>query len=223
MKRKIRIFLIAGLVSFLIGGCFEYDPKVPPPPPPPPKVEVPPKKPQLFFSYADFRAKEVGDLITIKIVETYQSSNTVKQQSAKTSSSSAGVSAFLGFENKIGEIFPNANPSNLFKGDLSTSTSGQGQISRESRIVATLSARVVEVLPNGYLVIQGSRAIKRNKDLEYITLTGIVRPQDIAPDNSILSTQISDAYLEYSGKGPSSEAVSGPGVFTRLLQIFWPF
>lgn len=217
-----KVFLIL-LVSFWIVGCFEYDPKVPPPPPPPPKVELPPKKPQLYFSYADFRAKEVGDLITIKIVETYQSSNTVKQQSGKTSSSSAGVSAFMGFENKIEGFFPDAKPSNLFKGDMSSSTSGQGQVTRETRIVATLSARVVEVLPNGNLVIQGTRAIKRNKDLEYIILTGIVRPQDIAPDNSVFSTQISDAYLEYSGKGPVSEAVSGPGVFTRLLQIFWPF
>ncbi len=221
--RKGYLYIFGLAISFLVTGCFEYDPKVPPSPPPPPKVNVPSKKPQLFFSYTDFRAKEVGDLVTIKIVETYQSSNTVKQQNSKTSSSSAGISAFMGFENKIEGFFPNANPSNLFKGDLNTSTSGQGQVSRESKIVATLSARVVEVLPNGNLVIQGTRVIKRNKDLEYITLTGIIRPQDIASDNSVLSTQISDAYLEYSGKGPNTEATSGPGVFTRLLQILWPF
>jgi flagellar L-ring protein precursor FlgH len=67
------------------------------------------------------------------------------------------------------------------------------------------------------------RTIKRNRDLEYITLTGIVRPEDIAADNSVLSTQISDAYIEYSGKGPNSEAASGPGIITRLLQLFWLF
>jgi flagellar L-ring protein precursor FlgH len=82
---------------------------------------------------------------------------------------------------------------------------------------------VVEVLPNGNLVIQGVRTIKRNRDLEYITLTGIVRPQDVDSDNSVLSSKVSDLYIEYSGKGPNSEAASGPGIITRLLQLFWLF
>lgn len=236
-KKKVYGFTGVFFLTVFLAGCWEFDPKLPPPPPPPPEVSVQVEEPvylnkgSLFkegrnvYVYADKRARFVGDIITVKIVENYQSSNAVNQKSGKSSSVSAGVSNFLGYEGYLDKyLFPDAlDPKNLFKGEMSSSTSGQGQTSRQSRIVATLSARVIKVLPNGNLVIQGVRTIKRNRDLEYITLTGIIRPEDIAPDNSILSTQISDAYIEYSGKGPSSEAASGPGIITRLLQLFWLF
>ncbi len=228
--------LIVGICSIFFCSCWEYDPKkVPPPPPPPPSVKIDVPKPVALskgslykeggyaFSVSDHKAHEVGDIITIKIVENYQSSSTVSEKTSKSSSSEAGIGTVLGYESKINKIFPYATPSTLFKGSMSASTSGQGQISRQSKIIATITARVIKVLPNGNLVIQGVRTIKRNKDLEYITLTGIVRPEDIGPDNSVLSTQIADAYIEYSGKGPSSEAASGPGIITRLLELFWIF
>lgn len=236
MERSNDIFknLAFILLLFSLYGCFEYNPKTPPPPPPP-SVEVPYEEYKVLskgslyrdgpvaISFSDLRARHIGDIVTIKIVETYQSSNTVKQQSAKSSSAKAGINKFLGFENRIEDVLKDATPSDLVNSNLSTSTTGQGGISRESKIVATMTARVIKVLPNGNLVIQGTRAIKRNKDLEYITLTGIIRPEDIDYDNSVLSTQISDAYIEYSGKGPTSEVASGPGIITRLLHLFWLF
>lgn len=227
------------LTLLLLSGCWEFDPKTPPPPPPPPKVDFPEpiinppsSKGSLFregsslFAYADNRARFIGDLVTVKIIETYQSSNNVKQGSGKTSSIKAGINKIFGYENQFQKTLPlpsGFDPTHLADASLSTTTSGQGQTQRESRILATISARVVEVLPNGNLVIQGVRTVKRNRDLEYITITGIVRPQDIEADNSVLSTKISDLYVEYSGKGPSSEATSGPGILTRLLQLFWLF
>jgi len=233
--KKYLKFLTILSSFFFIYGCFEYNPKTPPPPPPPPSVDIPYEIPQALskgslykdgavsISFSDLRARQVGDIVTIKIVETYRTSSSVKQQTAKKSSAKAGINKLMGFENRIEGIFKDATPSDLFEGSLSTSTTGQGGTSRESKILATMTARVIKVLPNGNLVIQGTRAIKKNNDLEYITLTGIIRPEDIGYDNSILSTQISDAYIEYSGKGPTSEVVSGPGIITRLLHIFWPF
>jgi len=233
--KKYLKFLTILSSFFFIYGCFEYNPKTPPPPPPPPSVDIPYEIPQALskgslykdgavsISFSDLRARQVGDIVTIKIVETYSTSSSVKQQTAKKSSAKAGIDKLMGFENRIEGIFKDATPSDLFEGSLSTSTTGQGGTSRESKILATMTARVIKVLPNGNLVIQGTRAIKKNNDLEYITLTGIIRPEDIGYDNSILSTQISDAYIEYSGKGPTSEGVSGPGIITRLLHIFWPF
>ncbi len=233
--KRIAMLCLFGL---LLSSCWEFDPKTPPPPPPPPKVEIPPQridqpatKGSLFregnflFAYSDNRARFVGDTITVKIIETYQTSNNVKQGSSKQSNVKAGINNLLGYEREVGKsLFPNPfDPTRLVDGSLSTGTSGQGQLQRDSRIVATVTARVVEVLPNGNLVIQGVRTIKRNRDLEYITLTGIVRPQDIDSDNSVLSSKISDLYIEYSGKGPNSEAASGPGIITRLLQLFWLF
>ncbi|PMP68735.1 MAG: hypothetical protein C0190_01025 [Thermodesulfobacterium geofontis] len=234
MIKNIQFLIFLSFLLYLYG-CFEYNPKTPPPPPPPPSVDIPYEVPQTLskgslykdsrvaISFSDLRARNVGDVVTIKIVETYQTSSSVKQQTAKSSSAKAGINKLLGFENRIEGVFKDANPSDLFDGNLKTSTTGQGGTSRESRILATMTARVIKVLPNGNLIIQGTRAIKKNNDLEYITLTGIIRPEDIGYDNSILSTQISDAYIEYSGKGPTSEVASGPGIITRLLHIFWPF
>lgn len=232
---RVKKLLVFAIILNFLYGCFEYNPKTPPPPPPPPKVEIPYEEPKALskgslyregsptINFSDLRARNVGDIVTIKIVETYQTSNTVKQQSGKKSSAEAGIDKLLGFENRIEGVFKDATPSELFKGGMESSTSGQGSSSRESKIIATMTARVIKVLPNRNLVIQGTRAIKRNKDLEYITLTGIIRPEDIAYDNSVLSTQISDAYIEYSGKGPTSEVASGPGIITRLLHLFWLF
>lgn len=234
MKRMVMLCLLV----LLLSSCWEFDPKTPPPPPPPPKVEIPQRMDQpasqgslfrensFLFAYSDNRARFVGDIITVKIVETYQTSNNVRQGSSKQSSVRAGVNNLLGYEREVGKLLPLPqafDPARLVDGSMTSSTSGQGQLQRDSRIVATVTARVVEVLPNGNLVIQGVRTIKRNRDLEYITLTGIVRPQDIDSDNSVLSSKVSDLYIEYSGKGPNSEAASGPGIITRLLQLFWLF
>ncbi len=237
MRRKGLLILLPLIIT--LAGCWEFDPKTPPPPPPPPKIELPEpiiplqqSKGSLFregsalFAYADNRARFVGDLVTIKIVETYQSSNNVKQGSSKNTSVKAGVNKVFGYENQFQKTLPlpqGFDPTQLLDAGMTTSTAGQGQLQRESRILATISARVVEVLPNGNLVVQGVRTIKRNRDLEYITITGVVRPQDIEADNSVVSTKLSDLYVEYSGKGPSSEAASGPGILTRLLQLFWLF
>ncbi|MCS7150567.1 MAG: flagellar basal body L-ring protein FlgH [Caldimicrobium sp.] len=237
--RKRSVTLLGILLLLSLTGCWEFDPKTPPPPPPPPKVDFPEpiiptqqSKGSLFregsslFAYADNRARFVGDLITIKILENYQSTNNVKQGSSKSSSIRAGINSVFGYEKQFEKTLPlpsGFDPTKLVDASMSSSTSGQGQTQRESRILATISARVVEVLPNGNLVVQGVRTIKRNRDLEYITITGIVRPQDVESDNSVISTKLSDLYIEYSGKGPSSEAASGPGILTRLLQLFWLF
>jgi len=230
VKKLLGALCFLSLLGFC--GCWEYNPSYPPPPPPLPKVDVPAqtskyiskgslyKEGHFLYAVSDRRARFVGDIITVKIVENYQSTDSVSQKSGKNSSVSASIGNLFGLENKISKYF---NPSSAAGGSLSASTSGQGQYSRESKIVATISARVVKVLPNGNLVIEGVRTIKRNKDIEYITLSGIVRPEDIGPDNTVLSTQIADAYIEYSGKGPLSEATSGPGIITRILEALWPF
>jgi len=234
-KNKFRMLELVFVVGFLFMGCWEYNPKTPPPPPPLPKVKVFVPEPRAltkgslyrengeYFSFTDHKSRRIGDIVTIKIVENYQSSDTVKQATSKNSSLSGSILSFLGLENKISKVFKDAQPSSLFNTSLSSSTSGQGNISRQSKIVATISARVVKVLPNGNLIIRGIRTLKRDKDLEYIAITGMIRPEDIAADNTVLSTQISDAYIEYSGKGPSSEVASGPGFITRLLHLLWPF
>ncbi len=227
--RKGLLFLVA---VCLLGACAKQQPV--PQPPPPPKVYVPPAPRHLpaegslytgsrAFFFEDHRARRVGDIITVKIVETYQSSSKVSNKINRKSGLTAGIKALLGFEKAVEESNRRFKADQMFAGDFTSSTEGQGQLSRNTNIAATITARVVEVLPNGNLVIQGVRVVRQNENLEYVTISGIVRPQDIEPDNTVLSTRIADAHIEYSGAGPSALATRGPGWLARILQLIWLF
>ena len=87
---------------------------------------------------------------------------------------------------------------------------------------ATISAKVVDLLPNGNLAIEGKREIYINNEKKEILLQGVVRPRDIAYDNSVYSTQVADAKVIYTGIGVIGEK-QRPGWMVRLFDIVWPF
>lgn len=93
---------------------------------------------------------------------------------------------------------------------------GTGSTTRNGRLIARLTARVTDVHENGNLVIEGKKILKVNQDEQVITVTGVVRPQDIGPNNSVISAAISDARIEYSGKGAVTTG-QRPGIVARLL------
>jgi len=93
---------------------------------------------------------------------------------------------------------------------------GTGTTTRNGRLIARLSARVTEVQENGNLVIEGKKILKVNQDEQVITVTGVVRPQDIGANNIVVSSAISDARIEYSGKGAVTTG-QRPGIVARLL------
>ncbi len=93
---------------------------------------------------------------------------------------------------------------------------GTGTTSRNGRLVARLSARVTEIRPNGNLAIEGKKIVKVNQDEQVITVTGVVRPQDIGTNNTVFSSAIADARIEYSGKGAVTTG-QRPGIVTRML------
>lgn len=226
---------LAPLCLFLLlAACSTSKQPSVPPPPAPPRVYVPapPQEPpaegSLYrrnraFLFEDHRARHVGDVITVKIVENYKSSTSVDNKLDRRSGIKAGISAFLGIEKSLEDKHPNFKSDNMFQGSWDSSVEGKGKQSRNTNIVATITARVVDVLPNGNLVIQGVRVIRQNENLEYLTVTGIVRPEDVSPDNSVYSTQLADAHIEYSGAGPNNEVMRGPGWLSRILQLIWLF
>ncbi len=224
---KNMIFL---LIALVLVSCATQRP---PTPPKPPKVYFPateetPPEGSLFsgskaFFFEDHRAHRIGDVITVKILESYQSSMDVNNKMSRSTEVSAGVNSFLGFEKALEQSNPNFSSSSMLGGKYSSTVNGQGKLSHNTKIVATITARVIDVLPNGNLVIQGVRVIRQNENLEYLTVTGIVRPEDIDADNSVLSTQIADAHIEYSGAGPNASVTRGPGWLSRILQIIWLF
>jgi flagellar L-ring protein precursor FlgH len=100
--------------------------------------------------------------------------------------------------------------------------SGSGETTRTGSLSATITARIVDVLPNGNLAVEGKRELYVNNEKKEILVQGIVRTKDIAYDNSILSTQIADAKIIYTGIGVVGEKQT-PGWLARVLDTVWPF
>lgn len=175
-------------------------------------------------AFQDHRACKVGDLITVNIVETSQANKRATTRTGRDSSINAGITNLLGWETKIGELgFPSAfQNENMFRASLTNNFGGQGETARNETMTASITARVIDVTPNGNLFIKGSRKVKVNNEAKYITLTGLVRPADISPDNTILSSYIAEASIEYSGSGPVSDK-QRPGWLMRAVDFVWPF
>jgi flagellar L-ring protein precursor FlgH len=110
----------------------------------------------------------------------------------------------------------------MIKASMKNEFDGSGQTSRDETMTASITARVVDVTPEGNLFIRGTREVKVNNETQYITLTGLIRPEDISPDNTVLSSYIADAQIAYSGSGSVSDK-QRPGWLTRALDLIWPF
>lgn len=173
--------------------------------------------------FIDPKARKVGDIVTISIVETSSASNNADTNTSRTSSIDASITNLLGLENN--STFPRGSgftPFGSVTGSSSNSFQGSGNTNRSGELAASLTARVTEVLPNGNLRILGRREITINNERQYIALSGIIRPRDISSDNVILSTFISDAKIAYTGTGIIND-VQKPGWLARVFNAVWPF
>jgi len=156
----------------------------------------------------NMKAHRVGDLLTIIITEDASANAGSKTKADNKSEHSGG--AGLGF---LDFIQPwDLSVENKYKGDGDTERSGS--------LRAEITARIVEVLRNGDLRITGTRMININGEKQLIEITGVCRPRDIAPDNTIMSTFISDAQIAYNGSGLVTDTAQ-PGVVTKIIN--WLF
>ena len=109
---------------------------------------------------------------------------------------------------------------------LGTSTEksfdGKASTTRANKVTATVAARVVNVMPDGLLQVEGARETRVNNETQYLVVSGLIRSRDVASDNSIMSTQMADAQISYYGKGVVADKQK-PGWFTRLMDHVWPF
>lgn len=159
--------------------------------------------------YADNKARQPGDLVTLIIVERAQATQSATTQSGKDTS--------VGFGPIMWGVTPLVPG---FSAEAGDSYRGGGSTTRGGSLNARMTAMVVDVLPNGNLVIEGRQTIIVNEEEQLIVVSGIVRPQDIAPDNTVLSTFVADATITYHGTGPLGDRQE-PGLLTRLLN--WLF
>lgn len=169
---------------------------------------------RVFF-FQDTQASHVGDIITVRIVENAKGTKGAKTKSSRSSKIAASTTAFLGIPSTTtSKLQANAGFDNQFDGSGSTSRSGALQ--------ADITAVVTDVLPNGNLSIQGHREVMINNEREIISISGIIRPEDIGPRNTILSIYVAEANIEYSGKGVINDK-QHPGWLIRIIDWVWPF
>ncbi len=168
------------------------------------------------------KARSVGDIVTIKIVESSKASNSASTNTGKSSAFSLGLDKFLGLENDYPKPDSAFNPFSSIAGSMNSKFDGKGATSRSGDLTAYITAKVVNVLPNGNLAIAGSRDITVNNEKQLILLTGTIRQRDISSENIILSTYISDAQISYNGTGDVNNT-QRQGWLTRFINIISPF
>lgn len=170
---------------------------------------------------SDHKARRVGDTLTILIVESASASKQASTDTKRSSSVSAGVPNLLGLE-KSRTVSGWADLANLINASTANSFGGSGSTSRKESLTATISAKVLSVLPNGNLQVEGRRNVRVNGEDQIIKVEGTVRPRDISSDNTITSTLIADARITYTGKGIVSDQQEQGWLF-RFFNMVWPF
>lgn len=173
--------------------------------------------------YMDGRARSIGDIVMVKIVETSSGTKKATTKTERESTVTGGVSSLFGVAGWLAEKNRNYTPSATnVNATLINDFEGTGETKRNSNVTATISARVVDLTMDNNLIIRGYREVKVNNETQHIILSGIIRPEDISQDNSILSSYISDARIEYGGTGIISDKQQ-PGWMARTLDVVWPF
>jgi flagellar L-ring protein precursor FlgH len=181
------------------------------------------------FLYADNRARRVGDVVMVNVVETASSMLKAETVTEKDSSINFGIQNWgdksYARVTPMGPSFGLKGPvgsTPMFRGQATNEFDGEGETKREANVTATVAARVVRVLPNGLMQVEGGRELKVNDETQVLVVRGLVRRQDIRPDNSVLSSYIADAHIEYYGRGVVADKQK-PGWLTRILDNIWPF
>lgn len=167
--------------------------------------------PNLFL-FRDNRARNLNDILTILIVENSTATNSANTSTQKKGDASVQIPGFLGIK----------TPTNPFDISSATNFAGQGSTSRTGQLNASLSARVVQVLPNGDLVIEGTKQVTINREHQLLTVRGTVRKFDISPNNVVPSTAIANMEVNFDGKGIVSDA-NKPALLAHILKYILPF
>ncbi|MEH0019909.1 MAG: flagellar basal body L-ring protein FlgH [Desulfobacter sp.] len=172
------------------------------------------------FLFDDTKAAYVGDTVVVDIVENSSSKMDVNSETGRTTSMQVGVPTlnFLGMKSQMG----GTAGENLISTNFENSFTGEAESDRLGQVTASVAARITEVLPNGNLSIFGRKATKVDQEVQYIIVSGIIRPGDIDADNRVQSTALADSRIEYYGKGALSDKQK-PGWGTRLIDNLWPW
>jgi flagellar L-ring protein FlgH len=184
--------------------------------PPSPGSTFGPASPLLDL-VSDVHARNTGDLVTIVVLDQASATSQGVTTQQRTSSASASISSLFGAKS------PHNALQNLANMNGQQQLNGQGTTSRQTTVSTTVSARVVRVLPNGDLIVEGSKLISINSEFQTVSLRGVVRPVDLGPTNSVSSNQVEDLEVRINGRGVVNDAIRRPNFLYRLFLGILPF
>jgi flagellar L-ring protein precursor FlgH len=169
----------------------------------------------LSLIVADYKARYPGDLVIIHLVDNFTAATNGENKQSRQFAGKSSVSSL------IGALAANNRLQNLMNANSSHSLDGKGQSTMSSSVQLNLAAQVVETLPNGVLVIQAARDITLGNDRQTVYVRGLIRPGDLAPDNSVVSSSVSDLQVEIKGKGAVADASRQPNfIVSTILKLF---
>jgi flagellar L-ring protein precursor FlgH len=166
--------------------------------------------------FRDPKAHNIHDIVTIRVSESTQALASADTSNARSTNATAGFTNLFGLEKGISEL------PTMVSGKSSSSFDGEGSTSRQTTLSTNLTARVVDVLPNGYLVVEGMREIRVNDENQSVYLSGVIRPEDISQNNIISSSAIAQMSVRLEGRGVVSQPIN-PGWLYKILNGILPF
>ena len=166
-------------------------------------------------TFRDVKARRVADLVTIQVIESTSAVSEASTETLRESDVGVAIPNLFGLEDRVWELpnLVNASTNAEYTGDASTT--------RRSVVQTSVTAQVVEVFPNGNLLLRGDRELQVNGERQIVTFRGVARPTDISSQNVILSTRIAEMEFEISGEGIVSKTQE-PGLIYKLLAGVWP-
>jgi flagellar L-ring protein precursor FlgH len=165
----------------------------------------------------DLKARNIDDVVTVVVNEGASAVSTGATQTSRASTANSAITSLAGALPAAGRLANLANTSST------VALTGAGTTSRTTTLTTTITARVSDVLPNGYLVIEGHRTVLVNSENQVITLRGVVRPADLSTANTVASGSVAQMELKIEGRGVVNDAIRRPNFLYRLLLGLLPF
>jgi len=176
--------------------------------------------------FSDRKAMKVNDIVTVQIVESASATSTGSKSLAKqnTSTMGPGLFSYAGKSPDMRQLNTNLNDVAGIGAswDSSSDFTGTGQNNRNENFRTNITARIIKVINNGNYFISGKRELLINGEKQVMQLSGVIRPDDIDPANTILSTQIADAKILYETEGDIHRSTN-EGWASKFLSAIWPF
>lgn len=173
--------------------------------------------------FKDQRARRIGDIVTVVIDINDRASLDNVTERKRDNGENAQIPAFGGLEQKLVELLPDgARADRLIDLSSGSNSRGQGKVDRSEDVELTVAAVVTDVLPNGNLVIAGKQEVRVNYEVRELTVTGVIRPEDISNSNRIQHAQIAEARISYGGRGQLTD-VQQPRYGQQVYDILFPF